>query len=243
MKRIIPFEEWSLVNESDLVFDPKGGYPDKTFGLPKGEPHSGKVYPGGEGGDWGGSMQRALAFAKVAVDFTKNPNIISSQKRTKVVPGSSAYSDHSTNSMSSYAIDIACTGAEGDRILKHLMEWAGYPEYKGGYWLNFIKDGYRYQVGWRVENHYDHIHIGVRSVPGEKDTPGILSSTHKTSGSSKVPPKIKEILRKRSPSDGGDSEDEDSEDRPEKSKDKEEEEYQENVKRYKEYLSSRSSDD
>ena len=26
------------------------------------------------------------------------------------------------------------------------------------------KDGYRYQFGWRVPGHYDHIHVGVKKL-------------------------------------------------------------------------------
>jgi hypothetical protein len=33
-----------------------------------------------------------------------------------------------------------------------------------GKWVNFKVGKYRYQVGWNVPDHYDHIHVGVRYV-------------------------------------------------------------------------------
>ena len=209
MRKVLSFGEWGSINESSsFEFDPSGNYDemgaDKTFGLPKGQPHSGKVYLGGEGGDWGGSMQRALAFAKFVMEFTGKPDIISSQKRERVVPGSTENSDHSVNSSTSYAIDIACTGEEGDTILAGIMKWLddsksstsndNFTSYKGGEWLSFTKEGYRYQIGWKVTGHYDHIHIGVSKVgPGSQDTG---TSTSRTELESTTPPKVKEAIRK-----------------------------------------------
>jgi predicted chitinase len=39
--------------------------------------------------------------------------------------------------------------------------------------LNFNVGGYRYQFGWRVAGHFDHIHVGVKKVGGKssQDTP------------------------------------------------------------------------
>lgn len=199
--------------EANFNFDPKGDYPDKSFGLQKGNYGSGKVVTGGQGGDWGGSMQRALAFAKVANDFAGR-NIISSQKRTHDMTASGKISDHSDENDVSYAVDLACRGEEGDRILAELMQWIGYPEYKGGHWFNFTKDGYRYQVGWRVPGHFDHIHVGVKKVGGS-DTPAKLQTPLSKTGGDK-PVTIKTLNQK-----GGEEKETD---------------FQSNLKKFKEFL-------
>jgi hypothetical protein len=134
-----------------------------TYGFPQGKVDSGKVVAGGEGGNWGGSMGRALAFAKVAKGFM-GKDIITSQKRSRVKTASGATSDHYQGSTDTYAVDLGVTGKKGDELLAHLMQWFGHPEYKGGSWLNINKNGYRYQIGWRVADHYDHIHVGVKKL-------------------------------------------------------------------------------
>lgn len=232
---ILSFEKWKLLNETaSFEFDPTGDYPDKTFGLPEGSSDSGKVVKGGENGDWGGSMQRALAFAKVANDFVGR-DIVSSQKRTRQTTANGNISDHYDQQQDSYAVDLACSGTEGDRILEELMKWVGFPDYKGGYWLNFIKDGYRYQVGWKVPQHFDHIHIGVKKAPGQQDTSGIISSTDKSSTSSGLPPAIKRILSKGRKSTTSTEEDDEDEDDKKKKKTSEEI-FQQDLEKYQEYV-------
>ena len=126
---------------------------------------------GGEGGNWGGSMGRVLAFAKVAKD-TMGKNYAGSQKRGRKLTASGKVSDHYLNNEIAYAVDMGVrTYEEGDRLLANLMTWFGHPEYKGGSWFNVIKDGYRYQVGWRVKGHFDHVHVGVKRVGKSKDIP------------------------------------------------------------------------
>jgi peptidoglycan hydrolase-like protein with peptidoglycan-binding domain len=135
-----------------------------TYGIPGAK-------GGGEGGDWGGSMGRVLAFAKVALD-TMGRNFAGSQKRGTKLTASGNISDHYLNNEIAYAVDMGVrTYEEGDQLLANLMTWFGHPEYKGKYWFNVIKDGYRYQVGWRVPDHYDHVHIGVKRVGKSKDIP------------------------------------------------------------------------
>ena len=55
------------------------------------------------------------------------------------------------------------------------MDWFGHPEYKGGTWFNVVKDGYRYQVGWRVPNHFNHIHVGVKKQDGKDSVSGVTT--------------------------------------------------------------------
>ena len=168
---LLNFNIWHSLNEA-VAFDKSANYADKTFGYPIGPVDTTKVFPGGTGGDWGGSMQRALWFARTADDWAmangKKGSIISSQKRSRVLTASGNTSDHYKGNQNAYAVDIATAGAEGDTLLAYIMEKFGHPEYKGGSWFNVTIDGYRYQVGWKVKNHFDHIHVGVKKTVGER---------------------------------------------------------------------------
>jgi LAS superfamily LD-carboxypeptidase LdcB len=169
-----------FLNEAEFAFNPSGSYSDPTFGLPSGGVDSGKVAAGGKNGNWDGAMPRALAFAKLANEFM-GKNVISSQKRSRVKTASGRVSDHYEGMESAYAVDLACRGEKGDALLAHLMNWFGHPEVKGGRWVDIIKDGYRYQIGWRVKNHFDHIHIGVKKVGADvPNTKSSQTSTEKT---------------------------------------------------------------
>ena len=174
MSYLVNYKNWKRLYEATFAFDPSGNYPDETFGLPTGGVDSGKVSPGGAGGDWDGSMQRALAFGKIANEFV-GKNIISSQKRTQVKTASNRTSDHFDGQDFTYAVDLGCNLETGDRLLAHLMDWFGHPEYKGGTWFNVVKDGYRYQVGWRVPNHFNHIHVGVKKQDGKDSVSGVTT--------------------------------------------------------------------
>jgi hypothetical protein len=136
-----------------------------TFGFPEGPVDSGKVFVGGDGGNWGGSMEKALEILSFAKDCKGGDRVVSSQKRSKVKTASGRVSDHYVGNLGAYAVDIPCSGKQGDDLLACIMEkWNGgsNKDYKGGKWLNVKVGGYRYQFGWRVKNHYDHIHVGVK---------------------------------------------------------------------------------
>ena len=155
-------------NINDFKFDAKGNYPDSTFGYKIGEyPTNGKnsklVSSGGLNNNWGDTMGKALAFAKQSELFL-GKNVLTSQKRDWVLSKSGNVSDHSIASQQAYGIDLAVDVPTGDRLLAHLMQWFGNESYKGGNWENITKDGYRYQIGWRVPGHFNHIHIGVKKV-------------------------------------------------------------------------------
>jgi len=162
----------SFIFEAAFSFNPSGNYADPTFGFPIGDVDSKLVMPGGVNDDWGGSMPRALAFARVATDFMKEKfnkgNPITSQKRRLVKTASGGISDHWKGNLEAYAVDIACSGKQGDQLFTHLMNWFGHPEVKSGKWINIREGGYRYQIGWRVGGHYNHIHIGVKKEGSTK---------------------------------------------------------------------------
>ena len=141
------------------------------MGFPQGNVDSNKVLTGGVNGVWDGSLPKALEVAKIAKNCTKNEDIIISQKRSRVKTASGNVSDHYVKNLSAYAIDIKASGKKGDELLACIMKkWDGgsNSDYKGGKWLNVKKDGYRYQFGWNVPDHYDHIHVGVKKIGTDK---------------------------------------------------------------------------
>lgn len=152
----------------NFKFDPKGNYPDSTFGYKVGEfPTDGKNSPlvsrGGLNDNWGDTMGKALAFAKQSEIFL-GKNVLTSQKRDWLLTKSGNVSDHSITKKDAYGIDLACDEPTGDKLLAHLMKWFGNEKYKGGHWENVVREGYRYNIGWRVAGHFNHIHIGVSKV-------------------------------------------------------------------------------
>lgn len=178
MSYIVDYHRWSALFEAAVPFDPSGSYSDPTLGLTTGEVNSRKVTIGGKDGNWGGAMPRALAFARVANDFMRERfgknNSISSQKRSLRRTASGGISDHYQGNPEAYAVDIACNVTQGDQLFDYLMRWFGHPELKSGKWINVIKDGYRYQIGWRVPQHFNHIHIGVKRVGSKPDSVSTL---------------------------------------------------------------------
>ena len=176
MSVILSYSGWKQLNETAFAFDPNANYPDQTFGLPAGSVGSGKVTSGGVGSDWNGALPRALAFGKIANDFM-GKNVITSQKRKKKNTASGNTSDHYEGGDSAYAVDLACKGQKGDELLAHLMKWFGHPEYVGGKWFNVTKNGYRYQIGWRVPGHFNHIHVGVKKTGENSNVSSNQSNT------------------------------------------------------------------
>lgn len=142
------------------------------YGFEVGDVDSGKVVYGGKNDNWGGSMERALEIASFAKACSGKKNVISSQKRSKKKTRSGNTSDHYENNLVAYAVDLPARGETGDELLECIMSKFNdgkNSSYKGGSWLNVNVDGYRYQFGWRVKDHYDHIHVGVKNISGEYD--------------------------------------------------------------------------
>jgi len=161
---------------------------------------------GGINGDWAGSAERALQMASWLKDLGFNPG---SQKRSRKLTASGNRSDHWDGSKDSYGIDLPCRGEKGDRGWKKLREefvkrgWISEDKMPdkllqrgNGKWINFYVGTYRYQVGWNVTNHYDHIHVGVRNTkPDDKYSSTEDSETQDSQQTSnEVVPKIKKIF-------------------------------------------------
>ena len=151
-----------------------------TYEFPQGSVDSGKVVFGGKNNDWGGSMEKALEIASYASACSGKKNPISSQKRSRKLTAAGNTSDHYEGNKEAYAVDLPVRGSKGDDLLKCIMskfENGAYSGYKGGKWLNVNIDGYRYQFGWRVKDHYDHIHVGVKKTGKSDDSPEDVKKT------------------------------------------------------------------
>jgi len=131
-----------------------------NHGYPTGPVDSGKATPGGQGGNWGGSMPLALALAR-AVGLP-----VTSQKRSRQRTASGGVSDHWQGSTTSYAVDLGTSGAAGDAAFLRTIRALGLnpSQYPSGRWHNVNIGGYRYQIGWRTPGHFDHIHVGVKKL-------------------------------------------------------------------------------
>ena len=188
----------------------------ETFGFTVGKKYPGcvnqrAVCPGGGiGGNWGGSMERALEVAS----WVKNVGIYpGSQKRSKENTASGRKSDHWQGSTGSYGVDIGCSlkqGDEGFKIIKDKLVklgWITQEVADSSKWKparktysSFTKDGYRYQVLWRSDSMHDnHIHVGVRNTnvsPSEfkKSEVDDKEPTKKDETSTQETPKIKKIF-------------------------------------------------
>ncbi len=151
-----------------------------TYDFPVGSVDSGNVVLGGTNNNWGGSMERALEVASIARKCSGKKNIVTSQKRSRKLTAAGNTSDHYEGNKNAYAVDISAKGKKGDELLNCIMsdfENGQYSNYQGGKWLNIKIDGYRYQFGWRVKDHYDHIHVGVKKIGGSTTDDQEVEST------------------------------------------------------------------
>lgn len=155
----------ALVGQGEVPFG-QGDAGDPTRGYPTGPVDSGLVLPGGEGGTWGGAMPRALDWA------TLSGITPSSQKRSRMRTASGGISDHWVGSSVAYGVDLPTRPLAGDAIAERLAGAIGIAGYRGGSWQSRTIGGFRYQIGWRIAGHFDHIHIGVRRVAPAADPDG-----------------------------------------------------------------------
>ena len=129
---------------------------------------------GGKDGDWNGSLPRALEVASWLKGMNIEPG---SQKRSKKESADNYVSDHWSGQDFTYAIDFPCSGKKGNKAflkLKDEFESRGMvhdgvmseeqTKKNKGKWVNFNYNGYRYQIGWNVKNHEDHIHLGIKKL-------------------------------------------------------------------------------
>lgn len=115
---------------------------------------------------WKGSKSVGAALAK------GSGLPVSSEKRGTVRTASGGVSDHYEGNRDSYAWDLAVSGDLGTKKARWIAKQLGVKNWQGGSWLNVTRTingrKYRFQVGWNIPDHYNHIHMGVDRV----DTPG-----------------------------------------------------------------------
>ena len=82
--------------------------------------------------------------------------------------GPEVQSDHHVLSTNAWAFDLAVRGAGGptpatELAARRIAAALGHPDWAGGD-LRTTRDGYRFQVLWKVAGHFDHVHVGVRRL-------------------------------------------------------------------------------
>jgi len=75
-------------------------------------------------------------------------------------------SDHYAGQLHSWACDLSVRGVQeptpqADEAARRIGSALGVPNWKGGDLVKVI-NGYRIQVLWRVADHFNHVHVGVR---------------------------------------------------------------------------------
>lgn len=124
---------------------------------------SGGVHPGK---GWGGSEGVADAAKRIA----KRMGLpVTSQKRNyaqTIAVGSTTASDHYTGNKTAFAVDFGVSGSRGDTFARALCKAYGIPTSAigtfNGYYRRYGGITFRIQLLWRVEGHFDHVHIGIR---------------------------------------------------------------------------------
>lgn len=126
------------------------------------------------GKTWGGSQSIANQFRDLA---KANGLSVMSEKRNTEHTTSGGVSDHWVGSKNSYAFDMSNGSQPTPEMDKYAAETAAALG-AGAQWkkqgskgiLNVVKDGYRYQMLYRITgaanggNHMNHVHLGVKKV-------------------------------------------------------------------------------
>jgi hypothetical protein len=108
--------------------------------------------------------------------------------------GGSPTSDHLTTNKAAYAKDIPATGSQGTAIAHKVASNLGIKNLQTGTynWYTSPKaPGYRFQILWQVEGHFDHVHVGAEYVgAGASSTsvPGGAGVATATAGRGAVSP-------------------------------------------------------
>jgi hypothetical protein len=80
----------------------------------------------------------------------------------------SEQSDHHISRTDSWAADLAVRGIQvptptTELAARRVAAALGVPDWAGGDLTTTI-NGYRFQILWKVEGHFNHVHVGVRKV-------------------------------------------------------------------------------
>lgn len=107
-----------------------------------------------------------LARFLAAVALRDNAPLYISEQWGRTTGG--AQSDHSIARTDSWAADLAVRGIQvptpaTEAAAKRVAAALGVPDWGGGDLTTTI-NGYRFQVLWKVPDHFNHVHVGVRKV-------------------------------------------------------------------------------
>jgi hypothetical protein len=136
----------------------------QTPGKPKTKQPTGKGGKFNPGPAWGGSQGVINPARRIARQLGFST---SSLKRSDDPSGIGAASDHHVANRAGFAADFPATGARGDQLARAIAREYGIPTRNIGTFNRHTitaANGQRYSVQllWRVANHYDHVHFGVR---------------------------------------------------------------------------------
>ena len=112
--------------------------------------------PGGRLAGSQAPIERAIRIAR------RNGLTVTSRKRVNAKPGS----DHNVNQTRSDAADLSNGGSptpEMDRTAQQIAAVLGSPQFHAGF-LNVTRGSVRFQLIWRVEDHFNHVHVGARRL-------------------------------------------------------------------------------
>lgn len=149
--------------------------------------------PGGQGGNWGGSLPKLISLLPMGNWYA------SSQKRARRSTRSGGVSDHYIGNTIAYAGDFGLNStfkgsksaatnfaiAVGRNAGANISSWE---PFIGKDLVVNTQDGYRVQIIWLSNvggNHYDHVHLGVRrgkGTPSEIAGGGSVSDQASTEG-------------------------------------------------------------
>lgn len=107
-----------------------------------------------------------LARFLAALAIRDNPPLYVSEQWGRTTGGEQ--SDHHISRTDSWAADLAVRGIQyptpaTELAAKRVSAALGVPGWGGGDLTKTI-NGYRFQVLWKVEGHFNHVHVGVRKV-------------------------------------------------------------------------------
>lgn len=119
--------------------------------------------------NWAGSQVVAERAVAVATALGAR---VTSRKRddsATLAAGSTKGSDHHIGNTTAYAIDFGVRSdlELGDRVYEAIRKLYGIPARAGTYTRYEVSDltgRYSIQLLWRVKDHYDHVHLGVKRV-------------------------------------------------------------------------------
>jgi hypothetical protein len=133
-----------------------------------------------QGGPSGWAGSERVANRSVASALAAGARVTSRKRDDSATlrAGSTRGSDHHVGNPVAYAIDYGVRSdlAVGDRVFEAVRAVYGIPAEPGSYRRHEIVDGgerFSIQLLWRVKDHFDHVHLGVRRVDPPANIAGL----------------------------------------------------------------------